>query len=78
MIAVLVGGDHKHEHFKLDRETPPKRIKIQTNGGGGVYGGRSGMVSTYQYNGEEKDGNKVYQSVFKRPGYIDGLVEFED
>jgi len=75
MTAILLGGQHSHEHLQVPEEVaetgPPQHIQVQSSSG------RSAKISIYQFvSSESSDGSKVYQFVYKKHGNLDGLVEF--
>lgn len=71
--VVLEGGDHGHEHFKL--EETPTRILVQTEAGGGLYGRR--VASVYQDTRQYENGCRVYHFVRSTNRLLDGLIETE-
>lgn len=83
MTAVLLGGQHAHEHIEIDDEElsngPPQHLRVQTRGGGGGMYGRSGEVSVYQHTGSQSSaGTEVYQFAYMKRGRIDGFIAIGD
>lgn len=75
MTAILLGGQHSHEHLQVPEEVAeagtPQHIRVQSSSQ------RGPKVSIYQFvDSESSDGSKVYQFVYKKRGNLDGLVEF--